>query len=311
MYAARGIGADDAAPQQNDQAGAGEGRIQPELILEIDRQIDGRADEGEHRKEQRARRLADDIVGEDRKRDQRLGRARQMHAEPGREQRELAPSARMGGEVQGYLRPPSVSISISPTLAPIISAEPRMSSRCGRRCCGRSRRMRPQTRIAIAQSGRLIQKISGPGEMLRQKPAEHGTGDARGRPDRRDIDDIFGALARARDVGDDGLRERDQPAAAQALHRAAGDQQRHRGRQRAHHRADEEDQQPADENRAAAVNVGKLAVKRRHGGAGQQIGRDDPGQEVDVAERSRRSSAARARRWSGRASPETSPPARR
>ena len=32
------------------------------------------------------------------------------------------------------------------------------------------------------------------------------------------------------------------------------------------------------------MDVGEFAVKRRHGGAGEKIGRDDPGQVIEVAE---------------------------
>ncbi len=39
------------------------------------------------------------------------------------------------------------------------------------------------------------------------------------------------------------------------------------------------------DDRAPAVDVGELAVERRHRGRGEEIGGDDPGQEVGAAER--------------------------
>ena len=72
-------------------------------------------------------------------------------------------------------------------------------------------------------------------------------------------------------------------------------------------RAGDEDRDAGEQHRAAAVDVGELAVERRDGGRGQQIGGDDPGEDLRRPHRRARWSQARSRRWSGRAPRGTSP----
>ena len=67
--------------------------------------------------------------------------------------------------------------------------------------------------------------------------------------------------------------------------RAAGDQHRHVGRQRAHHRAGDEDHDRDQHHDAAAVDVGELAEQRRHRGGGEEIRRHHPRQVLGVGER--------------------------
>ena len=72
------------------------------------------------------------------------------------------------------------------------------------------------------------------------------------------------------------------PGAAEALQRPRGDQFRQRPRQGAEGAGRDEQRERRQQQGAAAVGVGQLAHDRRRGGAGQQVGRDDPG---EVAER--------------------------
>ena len=74
------------------------------------------------------------------------------------------------------------------------------------------------------------------------------------------------------------------PPPPMPLQCAAGDERRHVGRHRAQHRARDEQADRREHHDAAAVDVGELAVERRHHGRGQQIGDDDPGQVLEVAE---------------------------
>ena len=121
-----------------------------------------------------------------------------------------------------------------------------------------------------------------PVEMLGQKAAEHRPADRGGREHRADIALVAAALARANDVGDDGLRQHHQPAAARPLQRAAEHQGDHARRQRADQRAGDEDDDGDQHHHPPAVNVGQLAVERRHRGGGEQIGGDHPGQVAQI-----------------------------
>ena len=65
---------------------------------------------------------------------------------------------------------------------------------------------------------------------------------------------------------------------------AAENQQHHVRRDRRRSRAGDEQADGEQDHRAAAADVGQLAVKRRHRGRGQQIGGDDPRQVLEIAE---------------------------
>ncbi len=123
-----------------------------------------------------------------------------------------------------------------------------------------------------------------PMQMLGQHAAQHRAAD-RGRGEHRaDITLVAAALLRRHDIGDDGLRQRHQPAAAEALQGAPEDQRGHRRRHRASHGAGDENHDRGQHDRAPAVDVGELAVERRRRGRGQQIGGHHPGQALDVVE---------------------------
>ena len=123
-----------------------------------------------------------------------------------------------------------------------------------------------------------------PVDMFSQKAAEHRPAHRGGREHRADIALVAAALARGNNVGDDGLRERHQPAAAEALEGARQHQLGHAGRQRAGHRARDKNADGDEHQHAPAVDIRELAVERRHRRAGEQIGRHHPGQVADIAE---------------------------
>ena len=91
-------------------------------------------------------------------------------------------------------------------------------------------------------------------------------------------------FARREQIGDDGLGDRQQTAAADALQAARQNQRPERRRQRAGDRANDEDADGKQQNSAPAIDVGELAEKRRGGGQSKQIRGDDPRQVVDIAE---------------------------
>jgi hypothetical protein len=123
-----------------------------------------------------------------------------------------------------------------------------------------------------------------PRQVVRDQPAQHRPRDAGEDPRRAHVGLVLAALARRDDVRDRGLRQRKNPAAAQSLQRAAGDQRRHVGRERAQHRADAEQRQRGQHHAAPPVDVGELAVERRHRGRGQQERGDDEREVFEVAE---------------------------
>ena len=123
-----------------------------------------------------------------------------------------------------------------------------------------------------------------PVQMLGEHAAEHRPADAGRDPDAAEIGLVLAALARRHQVGNHGLHDRHDAAAAEPLQAARQDQHRHVRRQRAQHRARDEQAQRGDDHGAAAVDVAERAEHRRHRGRGQQIGRDHPGQAGDVVE---------------------------
>ena len=102
--------------------------------------------------------------------------------------------------------------------------------------------------------------------------------------------DVFGAvdneaaLARRDDIGDDRLRKRQQPAAAEPLECARDDQPHHRGCKRTPDRADGEQRDGHQEHRPPAVDVAELPVERSHRGRRHQIGGHHPRQALDIGE---------------------------
>ena len=95
---------------------------------------------------------------------------------------------------------------------------------------------------------------------------------------------VAAPFAGADDVADRGLGEHDQPARAEALDRAEGDQLGHVGRLPAQRRAQQEQHDRALQHALAPVQVAELAVDGRGRGLGQQEGARHPRQAVEPAE---------------------------
>ena len=123
-----------------------------------------------------------------------------------------------------------------------------------------------------------------PREGLDEEAAEQRAGDAGDREHGADQAHVAAAVARRDDLGDDRLRADHQPARAEALQRAEGDQLAHRLAQARQQRAGQEDQDRGQEDGLAPVHVAELAVQRRRGRRRQQVGRHDPAQVVQPAE---------------------------
>ena len=123
-----------------------------------------------------------------------------------------------------------------------------------------------------------------PVHVLGEHAAEDRPADAADHPYAAEIGLILAALARAHHVGNHGLHDRHDAAAAEPLQAARQNQHRHARRQRAQHRARDEQAEGYDDHGAAAVDVAERAEHRRHRGRCQQIGRDHPGQAGDVVE---------------------------
>ena len=96
--------------------------------------------------------------------------------------------------------------------------------------------------------------------MLGQDAAERRAGEARRHPDAAHIGLVAAALARSGGVAENGLRERENAAAADPLQAASQDQQDHVGRRRAGDGAGREDADRRQHHRAAPVNVAELSV---------------------------------------------------
>ena len=161
----------------------------------VDRQIDGRSDEGEHREEDRGGRRADHFVAKNVQRNQRFRRAPEMDDQhcaqedaggrkrqdgrrgPGQPRAAQRQHEHQRDRRRGNERGPD---NIEPVLAPHArqAAEPRMRHE---ECERADREIDPEDQR--------------PREVLGEEAAEDRAGDARSRPNRRDIDDIARALA--------------------------------------------------------------------------------------------------------------------
>ena len=95
---------------------------------------------------------------------------------------------------------------------------------------------------------------------------------------------VPGPLPRRHDVADDRQDQREQPAGADALERPERRELVHRRRERAQHRADDEDRDGEHEQLLAAVEVAELAVDRRGDGRGDQVRRGHPGLDGEAVE---------------------------
>jgi len=120
--------------------------------------------------------------------------------------------------------------------------------------------------------------------MFGNEPAKQRPRHTRQHECARHIRLVARALLGRNDVPDDGLRQRDQPAAAEALEGAGDDQDQHAGRERARGRTGDEHADGDQQRDAPANDVAELAVDRRNHGCGEQIGGHHPGQQLIIAE---------------------------
>ena len=116
-----------------------------------------------------------------------------------------------------------------------------------------------------------------PGELLDEDAAEQRADDARHAEHRAEQALVAAALAGRDDVADDRLGADHQPAAAEALDGAEGDQLDHGVAEPRQDRADQEDHDGGLEEDLPAVLVAELAPQRRRHRRGEQVGGDDPG----------------------------------
>ncbi len=120
--------------------------------------------------------------------------------------------------------------------------------------------------------------------MVDEEAAEQRADDGRDAEHRAEVALVLAALARRDDVADDRERHHHQSARAEPLQGAEGDQLRHRLREAAEHRPDQEDHDRGLQDALAAVQVSELAVERARDGGGQEIRGHHPRQVGDPAE---------------------------
>jgi len=123
-----------------------------------------------------------------------------------------------------------------------------------------------------------------PRQEIGDDAAEQRSGDRAAREHRAEHALIAAALARAEQIPDRDLRQRQQPAGAQSLHRPESDELVHGLRQAGEHRAQQEDSDRHIEQRLAAMLIAELAVERHRHGRGHDVGRHHPGQMRDRPE---------------------------
>ena len=123
-----------------------------------------------------------------------------------------------------------------------------------------------------------------PARVVDDEAADRRADDRRRGEDRADQALPAAAVARRDDVADHGEREREEPAGADALHRAEDDELRHRRREAAERRAEQEDDDREEEQVLAAVDVAELPVERHGHRRGEHVRGEDPRVLRDPAE---------------------------
>ena len=116
-------------------------------------------------------------------------------------------------------------------------------------------------------------------QAAKQRAAAAGGGIGRG-----EVAVIATALLGRDQIGEHDHAHGRQPAAAEAMQDAAQDQDQHVRRQRAHERAGHIGQDRDAQREPASMDVRDLAVERNDRGRCQEIGGDQPGKVVHVAE---------------------------
>ena len=123
-----------------------------------------------------------------------------------------------------------------------------------------------------------------PAEVVDEEPAEERPDHGREAEHRTEVALVLAALARRDDVADDREGDDHQAACPEALQRAEADQLRHRLRETAEHRAEQEDDDRALEHPLAPVQITELAVERAGDRGREEVGGDHPGQVGDAAQ---------------------------
>lgn len=132
--------------------------------------------------------------------------------------------------------------------------------------------------------GHVDQEDPAPARVRGEQPAESRARDGRGRPHRRQPGLDAGAFLERVEVGGEGLDGALDGAAAQALDDTEGDERAHVPGARAQDRSDEEEDAAADQDGLAAEGVGQLPVDRQRDGDGEQVAREEPGEDGEAAE---------------------------
>ncbi len=120
--------------------------------------------------------------------------------------------------------------------------------------------------------------------MVDEEAAEQRADDGRDAEHGAEVALVLAPLAGRDDVADDGERDDHQAARTEPLQRAESDQLRHRLREAAERRPDEEDHDRRLQHAFAPVEVAELAVERAGDRGGEQVRRHDPGEVRDAAE---------------------------
>ena len=120
--------------------------------------------------------------------------------------------------------------------------------------------------------------------MVDEEAAEQRPDHGRDAEDGAEVALVLAAFARRDDVADNRERDHHQSAGAEPLQGAEADQLRHRLREAAERRPDQEDHDRGLQHPFAAVEVAELPVERPGDGRSEEIGSDHPREVGDSAE---------------------------
>ena len=180
-------------------------------------------------------------------------------------------SAAVGGEVHGSRLPAHAVTRTSRVTAAARTRAP-ATSKGARRCRPRRGRQQHQGGHDGDHAHRQVDPEGpAPPDRVRQPAADDRPADRRDSEHGVDGGQIGQPLPGGDHVGDDGLDQDQQAAAAQALDRPGRDQGRHAGGQAADHRSDQEDRHRRDEDRPSAEPVAEHPVDGHHHRAGEHV----------------------------------------
>ncbi len=140
------------------------------------------------------------------------------------------------------------------------------------------------TTSASAPIGRLTRNTQRHARVVDDETADRRPDDRRRGEDGADQPLPAAAIPRRHDVADHGEREREDPARAEALHRAKEHELRHRLGHAAERRAEQEEDDREDEQVLAAVDVAELPVQRHRHRRREHVRGEDPRVLRDPAE---------------------------